>query len=51
MADFNKALEIDPLISEAYYNRGLVWYYKGEFQQALADIKIAIMINGGDRGI
>ena len=27
MIDFTKAIEINPNIPEAYYNRGLIYYY------------------------
>jgi tetratricopeptide (TPR) repeat protein len=35
--DFNRALELDPKIAQAYFNRGLVWVYLGEDARAQKD--------------
>ena len=40
--DFNQALEIDSFYADAYYNRGITWFDKGNLQQALADIEKAL---------
>jgi tetratricopeptide (TPR) repeat protein len=41
IADFNKALEIDPKYTEAYISRGKAYYFKGEYDKAWGDIKKA----------
>ena len=35
--DFNRAVELDPKIAWAYFNRGLIWLYLGEDQRAQRD--------------
>ena len=37
MADFNRALELDPKLSHAYCFRGLTWCKTGHYSQALKD--------------
>jgi len=37
-----KTVELNPKHSRAYYNRGTLWYQKGQFQQALKDFNMAI---------
>lgn len=39
--DFTKATQLQPKNATAYNNRGLCYYYKGDFEQALADYKTA----------
>jgi len=41
IADFNKALEIDPKSADAYYNRGIAYYFKKEYDKSWKDIKKA----------
>lgn len=45
IADYNKALEINPRHAGAYNNRGLAYYSKGEYDHAIADYNKAIEIN------
>ena len=45
LADENKAVEIDPNIAEAYYNRGFIKRAKGDLDGALADETKAIELN------
>ena len=42
IADYNKALELDPDFAEAYYHRGCSWYEVGKFDDAIADLTRAI---------
>jgi protein O-mannosyl-transferase len=42
---FTKAIEADPKYAEAYINRGLVYYYKGDNKMALKDYAAAEKIN------
>lgn len=37
IADYTKAIEIDPKYVWAYYNRSLAWYKKGNYDKAIAD--------------
>lgn len=39
--DYNKVIELKPDIAEAYSARGVVYYKLGNYQQAIADFKIA----------
>jgi len=41
IADYNKAIEIDPKYAQAYYNYGFAYNKLGEFSKADADIKKA----------
>jgi Tfp pilus assembly protein PilF len=41
IADFNKALEINPRYAEAYYGRSLAHGSKGEFEKAWEDVRQA----------
>ncbi len=43
--DFNKALEIKPMIADAYYNRGRAKYNLKDYQGAIFDYDTAIEIN------
>ena len=45
MSDYNKAIEINPKIAEAYNNRGLIYNKQGNFTQAMSDYNKAIEIN------
>jgi Tfp pilus assembly protein PilF/ketosteroid isomerase-like protein len=45
IADYTKAIEIDPKYAAAYSNRGNVYQIQGNFQQAIADYDKAIEIN------
>lgn len=39
--DYDKAIELDPQDAMAYYDRGLTYNKLGNYQQAIADVKIA----------
>ncbi|QNI77565.1 TPR repeat family protein [Synechococcus sp. MVIR-18-1] len=45
IADWNKAIEINPQDALAYYNRGLAKYDSGDHQGAIVDYNKAININ------
>jgi len=42
IADFNKAIELDPADAEGYYNRGTAYGAKGEYDKAIADFNKVI---------
>jgi Tfp pilus assembly protein PilF len=48
IADFNKAIEINPRYDKAYNNRGIVYRLKGQYDQAISDFNKAIEINPMD---
>jgi lipoprotein NlpI len=48
LADYTRAIEIDPHYAEAYFNRGLVKHAKGDTDGALADFTRAIEISPGN---
>ena len=37
ISDFTKAIEINPRHADAYYTRGVVYYYKKDYEKALDD--------------
>ena len=45
IAEYNKALQIDPKNAEAYYERGLLFAQKGELDKAIADYTETILSN------
>ena len=45
IAEYSKAIEINPNYADAYYNRGLVYDDLKEYSQAIADYSKAIEIN------
>jgi tetratricopeptide (TPR) repeat protein len=45
LADYNKALELNPKDAVAYNNRGLVHHERGELDKALADYSMAITLD------
>jgi tetratricopeptide (TPR) repeat protein len=47
IADYTKALEIDPQFGYALYNRGLVNYCVGKYDDALADYTEGAALNMG----
>ena len=57
IADYNKAIEINPDDADAYNNRGWVLYNLGKDKEAIADYNKAIEINPdhakayGNRGL
>ena len=40
--DYTAAIELDPDLVEAWYNRGCAWYEVGELENAIADLTRAI---------
>lgn len=44
LAHFNKALELNPELSEAYVYKAKVWINKGDYKQAIEDAGAAIEI-------
>ncbi len=45
IADYTKAIELDPKLLSAYINRGLAYDGKGNFDQAIADYTKAIELD------
>ena len=45
VADFSKALDIDPRLAKAYYNRAAAYRAKSEIDRAIADYSKAIEVN------
>jgi len=41
IADFTKAIELNPKDAGSYYNRGVVYYFKGNIEKACFDAKHA----------
>ena len=39
LADFNKAIAINPDFSQFYYNRGIIYYQLGDKQKAIENFK------------
>jgi tetratricopeptide (TPR) repeat protein len=48
IAEFSKAIEIDPGLSDLYYNRGFAYSKAGKLDQAIADYSKAIQLNPED---
>jgi tetratricopeptide (TPR) repeat protein len=47
ISDYTKAIEIDPKDADAYFDRGLAFYYKDDFDRAIPDLAKAIEIKPG----
>jgi len=45
MDDFNKALELDPNLAQAYYNRGRAYQALGDREKAIADFQKVLEIS------
>ncbi len=45
IAEYNKAIELNPEYAEAYYNRGIAYGNKGQYDQAISDYTKAIELN------
>ena len=45
IADYTKAIALDPNVALAYTNRGSAYYRKGEYERAIADHSKAIAID------
>ena len=48
IADYNRAIELDPGFAEAHYDRGSSFYELGSYEEALADLTRAIDLNPND---
>jgi tetratricopeptide (TPR) repeat protein len=47
IADYTKAIEINPKYADAYINRSIAWGKKGDYDKTTADSTKAIEINQG----
>jgi len=45
IAEFTKAIELNPKFDRAYTNRGISWMEKGEYDRAIDDCSIAMELN------
>src|SRR5277367_3198660 len=45
LADFTRAIEIDPVLARAYVSRGRVYATRGEYDKAVADFDRALQID------
>lgn len=45
VADYNKAIELNPNDADAYYNRGVIYGDKGEIDKAVGDLKRCIELS------
>jgi lipoprotein NlpI len=45
IADYGRALELNPKLAEAYYNRGIAYHGQGEVDRAIADYGRALELN------
>ena len=45
LSDFNRAIEIDEDLAEAYVNRGNTWFYAGDYDRALADYERSLTLD------
>ena len=45
IADFDKAIALDPKLAFAYFNRGVAYEKKGDKEQAIADFRKALEID------
>ena len=45
LADYNKAIELDPKYAVAYNNRGMLHYYARAFDKAFVDFDKAVELN------
>ena len=48
IADYTRALELDPALADAWFNRGCSYYELGLYGQAIADLTRAIEIDPMD---
>jgi len=45
IADYNKAIELDPNLADAYYDRGISFYEVERFDDSITDLTRAINLN------
>ncbi len=50
IADYDKAIALDPNVALAYTNRGGAYYRKGAFDRAIADHSRAVAVPGLEAG-
>jgi len=50
IADFDKAIELDPKDANPYYNRGLAYLKKGEHDRAITDLRKALTLDPANEG-
>ena len=48
IADYNKAIELDPNLADAHYDRGYSFYELGSLEEAIRDLSRAIELNPDD---
>ena len=48
IADYTQAIRLNPNYALAYYNRGNVYYRKGDYDRAIADYEAVLRINPND---
>jgi tetratricopeptide (TPR) repeat protein len=48
IASYNKAIQLDPDLDSAYYNRSLAWESKGQLNKALYDVEQYLKLNPND---
>jgi tetratricopeptide (TPR) repeat protein len=41
ISDYTQALEINPNLAKAYFNRGVFYYFKREYEKSWKDVKNA----------
>ena len=51
LADYNKAIQINPEFAQAYYNRGILYFDQKKWDLALVDYNKAIQINPKDADV
>ena len=49
--EYSRAIKVNPQYAEAFYNRALAYYEKGNFVQSFLDIKSAVSLKPGDTSI
>jgi tetratricopeptide (TPR) repeat protein len=48
LESFNKAIDLDPTVSDYFMNRGLIYYLRGQHRPAIADLDQAIRLDPGN---
>jgi len=48
LADYRRALRLDPRLQGVYYNRGNHWLLRGQFRKASRDLRRAVWLNPND---
>ena len=49
IADYTKAIALDPNFAAAYSDRGIAYYMKGDKDQTIADFRKALEIDPSDQ--